>query len=172
MVAKGFENGLQLLCQMRSVSSWFTSDFSGEKSCRCFSTQIWSLPFNPVLAAAEIYGQRKSQISPSGCPVVPSDWRQLPCGWKGFSQCPAAYSCGDLSAPVCQQLLKPGSHKRPMPPATFRRSPDCSSRWYPPGDSSSHLCRLGCVGPGCPDHKLSGTSAPSVRLVLMGEWSA
>ena len=62
MVAKGFENGLQLLCQLRSVSSWFTSDFSGEKSCCRFSTQVWALPVDPVLAAAEIYGQRKSQI--------------------------------------------------------------------------------------------------------------
>ena len=76
MVAKGFENGLQLLCQMRSVSSWFTSDFSGEKSCRCFSTQIWSLPFNPVLAAAEIYGQRKSQI-----------WAISFCAGRTFMKC-------------------------------------------------------------------------------------
>ena len=62
MTAEGFEGSLQLLCQLRSVTSWFTATLSGEKSCRRFSALVRAPSVDPVLAAAEIYGQRKSQI--------------------------------------------------------------------------------------------------------------
>ena len=56
MTAEGFEDGLQLLCQLRSVAGWFTVTLSGENSCRRFSTLVRISSVDPVLAAAEIYG--------------------------------------------------------------------------------------------------------------------
>ena len=72
----------------------------------------------------------------------------------------------DTSLPLC------GDIKPPMPPATSRRSPAGSSRWYPPDDFSSRPCRWGCAGPGRPDRTPCGISTPTCHFLLWAGLSA
>ncbi len=89
---------------------------------------------------------------------------------RAFVKDTASCSCGGRCAPACLWPPKPGLHSWPTPPSISRRYPAGSSRWCPPDDFSSRLCRQRYADPGCPDRTPCDTSRPMSHLLSADGW--